>query len=269
MAHPALERIVEFVLQTVCHIDEGRSAGPTVQILVAAAHGEIAAGAVEVHFDCPRAVAKVPEDECARRVRRVIDRAHVVDGCRLVIDVGQADDGGLVVDLAEHLSGRDGLQLEPEHVAQALGDIKIGREARLLGYDLAAPRPRSGRRGEQLEQADSGRIRDQQLIRLRTDYGREPGGDLRRPVDPLVLVPAGDQVLAPLALGGRRERGRRRPRQCAERIAVEVDDVIRNRKALPRECERVGCVEAFGFVGSHSFGKVTPFCPIYLPARSA
>ena len=87
-------------------------------------------------------------------------------------------------------------------------------------------------------------------------------------------------------------------RQRAQRIAVEIDDAVRQTEPLAREGERVGGVELLGFVEvhsrhresegpapsaavekldsrflgndeAHSLGSVTPFCPIYLPARSA
>ena len=44
MAHPALQRVAELVLQPLGDVEEGRRAGPAVQIFVAAADGEVAAG---------------------------------------------------------------------------------------------------------------------------------------------------------------------------------------------------------------------------------
>ena len=92
---------------------------------------------------------------------------------------------------------------------QALGDVEIGREIALLRQDGCSSGPRGYRRREQLEQADARRIRDQQLVRLRADDRRELRRDPLRPVDPAVLVPAGDEVLAPLLL-------ERRPRARSE-----------------------------------------------------
>ncbi len=43
MAHPALQRIGELVLQLLRDVDEGRRAGPAVQIFVAAPDGEFGA----------------------------------------------------------------------------------------------------------------------------------------------------------------------------------------------------------------------------------
>jgi hypothetical protein len=72
-----------------------------------------------------------------------------------------------------------------------------------------------------------------------------------------------------LANAAERQRGRSCCGQGAQRIAVEVNDAVWNAEPVPCESERVRCVEAFGFVDGHSFGRVTPFWPIYLPARSA
>ena len=55
----------------------------------------------------------------------------------------------------------------------------------------------------------------------------------------------------------------------AERIAVEVDDALGQPEPLAREGQRIGGVELLSVVERHSLGRVTPFCPIYLPARSA
>ena len=74
MAHPALERDWQLVLQPLGDVEEGRRAGSAVQIFVAAADGEVAAGAVEIELDRAGAVRQVPHDQRAGRVRGVVDR---------------------------------------------------------------------------------------------------------------------------------------------------------------------------------------------------
>ena len=140
-------------------------------------------------------------------------------------------------------SGANRFAAQTEHVRKTLRDVEIGREIRLLGEDRLAPRSGANRRGKQLEQADAGRIGDQQLVRPRADDRRQLRGDPRRPVDPAVLVPAGDEVLAPLPLRRFASGGRRRLRQRTERIAVEIDDAFGS-ESLAREGEWVGARRA-------------------------
>ena len=61
MAHPALQRRLKLFLKPLGDIDEGRRAGSAVQIFVAAADGEVAAGAIEVELDRSGAVRQVPQ----------------------------------------------------------------------------------------------------------------------------------------------------------------------------------------------------------------
>ena len=70
MAHPALERVAKLILQPLGDIDEGRRAGPAVQIFVAAADREVAAAAVEVELDRAGAVRQVPDASAPRRHAR-------------------------------------------------------------------------------------------------------------------------------------------------------------------------------------------------------
>jgi len=269
VAHPALQRIGELVLKPIGDVDERRRAGTAVEIFVPAADGEIAAAAVEIDLNRPGAVTKVPNDKSAGGVGGVVHRAHVVEcGC-FVIDVGETHDRGLLVDFTHHLFGRHCPQFEVEDVADALRGVEIGREARLLSHDLAPAGARPGRRGEQLEQADGGRIGDQQLARLGAQDRRKLRRYRPRPVDPAMLVPARDQLLAPLLLGGRRERRRSSGGQRSERIAVEIDHPRWQAEPFARESERVGGVQFCRLFRSHSLGSVTPVCFIYLPARSA
>ena len=76
-------------------------------------------------------------------------------------------------------------------------------------------------------------------------------------------------VAAPLLADDGVDPHRGRDRQGAERIAVEVGDPRRQSEPLPGEGQRISGVEIVGDVDCHSLGRVTPFWPIYLPARSA
>jgi succinylglutamic semialdehyde dehydrogenase len=168
----------------------------------AAADRDLGASPVEVELHRTGAVRQVPHHERVRGTRGVIDRAHVVKCGASVIDMREGDDGGVFIDRADDLIRIDRFHAEPKHVGETLSNIEVGREIGFLGEDGLAAGTRASGRGQQLEQADAGRIRDQQLARLRADDRREPGRDARRPVDPAVLVPAGDEVVAPLPLRG-------------------------------------------------------------------
>src|SRR5205823_11634110 len=108
------------------------------------------------------------------------------------------------------------------------------------------------------EQAHAGRIGDQQLVRFGPDDRRQLACDPRWPVDPAMLVPAGDKVLAPLPLGGLGERSRRSGGQRSKRIAIKVDHALRQPELLTRKGERVSSVESSGFFESHVPPFVTP-----------
>jgi hypothetical protein len=75
------------------YIQEGRRAGAAVQILVAAAHGQIDAGGAELQLDGPGAVAEVPQDHAALGLHGLGDRQHVELLAGLVVDVGQHHEG--------------------------------------------------------------------------------------------------------------------------------------------------------------------------------
>jgi hypothetical protein len=169
-----------------------------------------------------------------------------------VIDVGERQDGRVLIEGPFELIGRYGLEphFGPEP-RQAFGSVNVGREIALLRQDgrPAGPGRRCGRK--QLEQAYRRRIRDQKLVRLRSDDRCKLGGDALRPVDPPVLVPAGDEVLAPLAFNDVEEVRRCRLRQCAKRVAVEVDDAVRSNEALAHFTQRIGRIERPRFLKAH------------------
>ena len=142
MAHPSLQRVAELVLQPLGDIEERRRARPAVQIFVAAPDREVAAGAVEVERDRSGAVRQVPDGQCASRMRRIVDRAHVVKCRRSVIDMSERNDRGVVANRRQHFLRFNRLQLKTEHVREPLRDIEVGREIALLREDRLALRPR-------------------------------------------------------------------------------------------------------------------------------
>ena len=139
--------------------DERRRAGPAVQVLVAAADGEVGgrgrrAVAMEMHRHGAGRVRQIPDHERAGGVRRARQRRHVVHAAGAVVHVGQQHDGGVVVDRRRQIVGVH----EPQRGSRAargsgLGDVEVGRKVRALGRarraapgasargDLQAPAP--------------------------------------------------------------------------------------------------------------------------------
>jgi hypothetical protein len=105
------------------------------------------------------------------------------------------------------------------------------------------PRTQPERRRDQLEQIDRDRIGDDHLVRVRPDQARDLAAEALRQVDPAVLVPAGDQILAPLPTHHVVEHARGRFGQRPERIAVEIDQAVRQRETVPPGRQRIGGVQ--------------------------
>src|SRR4051794_12420979 len=116
MAHPALERTGELVLQALGHEQEGGRAGSAVEIFVAAADREIAAAAAEIELERACTVRQVPKGERSGGAGRLIGRFHVVERSRPVIDMGEGDYRRVAVDRADHRLGWNGFDGEPEHL---------------------------------------------------------------------------------------------------------------------------------------------------------
>ena len=149
---------------------------------------------------------------------------------------------------------RDPGDLEVPRPGQAFEDVAVGRKVVPVGHDHAPPGPRLERRREQLVDVDGRRVADDHLARPRTHERRDQVADPARLGDP--VVPAADQLAAPLlgddaaqAVGGC-------PREAAQRVAVEVDDLrVVDDEPLSEGRQRVGRVqlggarEGGGFVG--------------------
>ena len=78
MAHPAAQRLAQILLMPAGDIEISRCARPAIQMFVTTADREIDAIAIEKQFDRARAVAQIPEHERSCLMRRVGNRAHVM-----------------------------------------------------------------------------------------------------------------------------------------------------------------------------------------------
>ena len=112
--------------------DEGRAARAAVQIFVAAADREIGFRAVEIDRDGAAAMAEIPDDDRAPRMRLPRDRDHVVHEGRLVMHMREHDDAGLRIDGVEDVGRRGEAQIR---AGEALQHVEVGRKIAGLGQD--------------------------------------------------------------------------------------------------------------------------------------
>ena len=148
---------------------------------------------------------------------------------------------------------------------QALRHVEIGREIALLVRMVLRPGP--GRT------AAASSLNRQTLVESATSnsLGLAPtiGASLAairvgQSIQPW-LVPAGDQVLAPLALGRRAQTAAVAERQRAERIAVEIDDALRQREPLAREGKRVAASSSRASSAGSWSGGAMPVLKLQVP----
>src|SRR4051794_37589411 len=114
VAVPARQRLVEVALVARCDVDERWGAGSAVEVLVAAADGEVGAPRVEVDLEDARGVAEIPAGQGAHGVGCIGDRAQVPELARAVVDARVGGEREAVADLGD---GRDGVpRVDPPHL---------------------------------------------------------------------------------------------------------------------------------------------------------
>jgi hypothetical protein len=145
--------------------------------------------------------------------------------------------------------------LEPARRGQPLEHVAVGREL-VVGRDDRAPAgTRVERRRGELVQVDRRRVADDRLARLGADDpGPDDLADPGRLVEP--VVPAADELAAPLLADPAREAVGRGPREPPERVPVEVDErrVVLD-EVGPEAGQRVGRVERPGLLLERGGGR--------------
>jgi hypothetical protein len=178
-------------------------------------------------------------------VRGGSDGLHIQHLAGAIIDMGQGDDGDLIRDRPRDVFLRHGTDLvaRPQHRDQPFGDIDVGRKIARLGQDqLAVPAQRAGG-GEQLEQVDRSRIRGDHFAGRGPDDPRDLVADALRQIHPAMVVPAGDQRLAPFFAGDVDQPREGPARQGAKGISVEIDAPLGQLELIAERAERVLAVE--------------------------
>ena len=229
MAEPAAQRLAQSVEVARRDIGEGRGAGAAVEIFVAAADGEIGVRGTQIDRQSAGAVTEVPDDQRTGSMGARGQRPHVEFGAGAVVDLGDEHRGNVSADrVGQSLSRRqpDFVPL-PHQCGEATGDVDVSGEIALLGDDDLAIGPQSNRDRQKLEDIDRGRIRHDHRSGRGADQGRDLVPDAARQVDPVVRIPAGDEVAAPLLRNHTGSPLDHRIRQRAKRIAVEIDDAVR------------------------------------------
>ncbi len=256
VAHPALDRLGELALEPGVDVAEGRRAGAAVEVLVAAADGEIDVPLVERDRDRTGGVAQVPEDQRARVVGDPGQPGGIGQPGRAVGDVVEHDQRRTLADRVAELVGRHALgrvDLDPAQGqaalgGDALGDVAVGREVVGVDDDLGARGVRTDGvvdgGAHQLVEPHGRRVADRGLAGRRAQADpREVVTERGRQVHP-ALVPAADESAAPLLVDEGGEPLGHGGDGPAERVAVEVDEVgVGAGEAVAERGEGVGGVE--------------------------
>ena len=141
MTEPAGKRLAEPALMAWIDIKKCRSAGPAIEIFVAAANGEIGLGASQVNRHRTCRMREIPDDEDTLVMRRPGQRRHVVTIAVAVVDMGQHQHSHIFIQHVRDIFWGIGKN-QPVTLADLLGhafrDIKISRKIIALRNDLAA-----------------------------------------------------------------------------------------------------------------------------------
>ena len=227
MAHPALERRAQFVLQPLGDVEEGRARRARRSDICSRSR--------------PRGRSRLPSRSssiapalCDRshtasapaRMRRVVDRAHVVERGAAVIDVGQGDDRGIVIDRVDDFVWRDRLRASGRASRRALARHR-GRSGNCAAGSgsCAGPAARAT--------AAASSLNRQTLVEsaISSSFGLAPtiGASLAAMRVGQSIQPCLFQLAmrsSPHCARRLRQRAGVATRQRAERIAVEVDEPV-------------------------------------------
>ena len=117
-----------------------------------------------------------------------------------IVHVGQHQYRNAAVDCGLELAPfhqPDGM-IATEEIGQPLRDVEIGRKVGGLGQNEVAPGLKPERPGQQLEEVHRRAIRDDHLTRPGADQASDLVADPDGRFNPVGVVPAADQSVAPL-----------------------------------------------------------------------
>ncbi len=237
MAEPTLDWIVELTLERCGDVEVRRRTRPAVEVLVAAADGEIDAVALQLDLDRAGRVRQVPEHECAGGVRGIRQRRHVVTFAGPEVDVGECQQSRVARQGSEELLAFHHADLAAQHLRDTARDVEVGGKVRPLGHDDSPVRSCPHHSGDEPEQSHGCGVGDEHLTRRRTDQLGDAIADAQRRFHPSGLGPSANQDSAPLVLGHLAQSRHRGFGETAHRVAVEIDGrlVVEEPIAEPRE----------------------------------
>ena len=249
---PARQRLVELLQVALRDVDEGRGSRATVEVLVPAADGEVGPVLVEPDVEHPGGVAEVPAGQRPHRVRRPRDLGEVPQLTRAVVHRGVGREHEVLThlgDAGDHVGGGDPLDDEAGVARRGIRDVEVGGEGVGVGEDDPPARAHPGGRDDRLVEVDRRGVGAHDLAGRRPDEGADAVADPGGGLPPAGVVPARDEVVAPLAVHDVGDDLGDAGRQGAEGVAVEVDDPGREPEAAAQVGGRVEGVELAGSFG--------------------
>ncbi len=245
MPHPPPQRALQAGVVAPGNVGKGGSAGTPIEVLVTATHREIGTAVGEIHFDRAGGVGQVPQHDGTRVVSCRGHRRHILHLPGSEIDVGEHQHRNVGGERPVDFAARNQAQLDvaTEQILQPLRDVEIGPEVLEIRKDHPAFGTQTQGRAQQLEEVDGDRVGDRDLVCRGADQRRDRGRHPFRQVDPAGAGPAADKASPPLLCHDRLDPCRDLSGWWPERVAVEVDDAVRQNETVTETGDRVAVIE--------------------------
>ncbi len=124
----------------------------------------------------------------------------------------------------------------------ALDDVEVGRERLILGNHHVAIGPQGDGGMDRLEEIDRCGVAYDRLTGRRPDQGSNAIAEPDRHVEPSRVIPAPDEILAPLLFDRMTQNARRVARHRSERISIEIDQAVGKHKAVAKAAKRIDAI---------------------------
>ena len=172
---------------------------------------------------------------------------HVQDIAGLVVDMGNANTGDVLIDrIHDFVSfGKPDRVAVAELLDEALNHVVIRREVAAFHDDDSPVWLKLKRRRHDLVQVDARRIGQHDLVRFRADQWCDLSAKSLGELVPPRRIHAADQSLGPLLLDHLSRTFRSLQGHGAERIAIEVNNALRQEEFVPKRRQGVLLVEPF------------------------
>jgi hypothetical protein len=175
-------------------------------------------------------MGEIPDRQCAGGVRPLGQRLHVVKAAGAIVDLGQHQHRNRLVDgTFDFLRRGNSKRVSPvERSEQSFGHVEIGRKIAVVGKDHPPGRVEFECCGQRLIDLDRQGVADHHGAFGRADQPADAVADVARLSHPAGAVPAPDELLSPFLGHHVTDPIGRRNGQGAERVAVQIDDSIRD-----------------------------------------